>query len=108
MRGISLFAVLAVLLPTFVLAAPQGSVENTVKTFSGPKTGGYIVKLKSGARRSSSASTLEVPAGTTDLELINGFFGEFDDETVKALVNHADVEYVEEEGLAHGAATVTQ
>ncbi|KAH6910918.1 serine protease [Coprinopsis sp. MPI-PUGE-AT-0042] len=107
MRGISLFAALAVVLPAFVFAAPQGSVENTIKTFSGPKTGGYIVKLKSGARK-ISASTLEVPSGAKDLGIINGFSGEFDEETAKALVNHEDVEYVEEDGLAHGTATVTQ
>jgi Peptidase inhibitor I9 len=107
MRGFSLFAALTVVLPAFVVAAPQGSTENTIKTFSGPKTGGYIVKLKSGVRR-SSASTLEVPAGATDLGLINGFSGQFDEKTVKALINHEDVEYIEEDGLARGTATVTQ
>ncbi|KAH6910894.1 serine protease [Coprinopsis sp. MPI-PUGE-AT-0042] len=109
MRFLSLFAALAVVLPAFVFAAPQGQVDTPIKTFSGPKTGGYIVKLKSNAnRRSSSASTLEVPAGAKDLGIINGFSGEFDEATVQALANHDDVEYVEEDGLARGVATVTQ
>ncbi|KAH6891648.1 serine protease [Coprinopsis sp. MPI-PUGE-AT-0042] len=32
----------------------------------------------------------------------------FDEETVKALINHEDVEYVEEDSLAYGAAPVAQ
>ena len=108
MRFLSLFATLTVVLPTFVFAAPQGAVETPVKTFSGPKTGGYIVKLKSNAARRSSAPTVEVPEGSKDLGIINGFAGEFDEATAKALANHDDVEYVEEDGLAHGTATVIQ
>ncbi|KAH6910916.1 hypothetical protein BKA70DRAFT_1423679 [Coprinopsis sp. MPI-PUGE-AT-0042] len=75
-------AALAVVCPVFVLAASQGSVDS-----SGPKAGGYVVKLKSGARK-SAASTLEVPAGATELGIINGFSGDFDEETVKALIDH--------------------
>ena len=111
MRFLSLFATLAVVLPAFVFAAPQGAVETPVKTFSGPKTGGYIVKLKSNSAKRSSklkASTLDIPEGAKDLSIINGFSGEFDEATAKALANHEDVEYVEEDGLAHGTATVLQ
>ena len=107
MRGLTLFTALVALVPAVVLAAPQGATETPIKSFSGPKAGGYIVKLKNTARK-SSASSVEIPAGAVELDLINGFSGQFDEATAKALASHPDVEYVEEDGLASVAATITQ
>lgn len=69
------FTALAVILTTpGVLAAPGPSLR-TVETFSGAKTGNYIVKLKPGVSRKQWIKKLKLSSATVDWDIINGFSG---------------------------------
>ncbi|KAH6890937.1 serine protease [Coprinopsis sp. MPI-PUGE-AT-0042] len=109
MRFLSLFAALAVVaLPSFVLAAPQGPGK-AIRKYSGEKNGGHIVKLKPGVSRKQLAKKLKLPPKAVDLGIVNGFYTDgLDKATLDALTEADEVDYVAEDGYAHGTATLTQ
>ncbi|CAG9990981.1 unnamed protein product [Clonostachys byssicola] len=71
----------------------------------------YIVKFKDtsvNTRAESILSTLAVTPEHTFEHVFKGFSGELDQETLEALRNHPDVEYIEEDSIAGIDAYVDQ
>ncbi|KAF8898765.1 serine protease [Infundibulicybe gibba] len=105
MRFITTALTSLALLAAPIFGAPE--VLKTVAKFDGETTGRFIVKLKDGASKTSLINQHNVKT-THDWEILNGFAGEFDDATLNALRASPDVELIEEDGIMHTFAKVTQ
>ncbi|TFK31791.1 serine protease [Crucibulum laeve] len=99
------FAALALLaIPAFASPAPLRNVES----FGGEKTGRFIVKLKDGVSKTSLINQVKKNATIThDWEILNGFAGNLDTDTLNALRASPDVEYIAEDGIMHTMTTQT-
>ncbi|KAF8988810.1 peptidase S8/S53 domain-containing protein [Cyathus striatus] len=87
-----------------ILAAP-GPLK-TIQKFKGKTNSGYIVKFKEGVARKSLISKLKLNA-TVDWELLNGFAGVLDTNSLNTLRAHEDIEYIIEDGIMHTMTTQT-
>ncbi|KAF5344821.1 hypothetical protein D9756_011091 [Leucocoprinus leucothites] len=89
-----------------VVAAP--AAIHAVETFAGEKTGRLLVTLKSGVSRSSVLRQLGQNVTVThEWDLINGFAGHLDDETLMALRANPDVLTIAEDGMVYAQITQT-
>ncbi|KXN84282.1 hypothetical protein AN958_12788 [Leucoagaricus sp. SymC.cos] len=100
MRFTATLAPLAILLSP-ILAAPSTKLH-TVEKYDGETTGRYIVTFKSGVNK--YALNLAGVTHTWDGTL-NGFAGQFDEETVDSLRSNPDVETITEDGVMHTFVT---
>lgn len=92
----AVLAAVTLALPVFASPMPRGETK-------------YIVKLKNSAAKSSVLSKLNAKARIThEWDIIHGFAGNFDSTTLETLRSSPDVEYVEEDGVAHTTTAVTQ
>ncbi|KAG2004924.1 serine protease [Coprinopsis cinerea AmutBmut pab1-1] len=107
MRLSTIFTTFAVLLATPVLSAPGASLKS-VERYAGPTSGKHIVKLKDGVSRNQWMRKLKLPSDTVELNLINGFSGTLNDETLAALQASEDVEFISEDGIVQMHSPVTQ
>ncbi|KAF8157239.1 serine protease [Crassisporium funariophilum] len=90
--------------PTFAAPSPLRAVEK----FSGETTGKYIVKFKAGKSRKSWVNKLKLKnANLVDWDLLNGFAGQIDTDTLNSLRLSDDVEYIAEDGIMHTMVTQT-
>lgn len=93
-----------VLFVASALAAP--AAIHTVETFSGETTGRFLVTLKPGVSKASLLSQIKHNATIThDWELINGFAGHLDDDTLNVLRANPDVQSIAEDGIMHTMTT---
>ncbi|EAU86596.2 serine proteinase [Coprinopsis cinerea okayama7 len=106
MRLSTIFTTFAVLLATPVLSAPGASLKS-VERYAGPTSGKHIVKLKDGVSRNQWMRKLKLPSDTVELNLINGFSGTLNDETLAALQASEDVEFISEDGIVQMHSPVT-
>jgi len=95
-------------LPAFSAPSPLVKVQNAKE----PIAGRYIVTLKDGADRQASMGALSRAGGGADIthewDIINGFAGAFSEAEIEALRSNPDVLSIEQDGLVHTQATVTQ
>jgi len=82
-----------------------------VPTATAPKR--YIVTLKDGVSRAAHLSSITARFSaaskvTHQWDIINGFAGAFTEEDLKLLRNDPQVQSIEEDGLVHVDALVTQ
>ncbi|KAF9031930.1 serine protease [Panaeolus papilionaceus] len=83
---------------------------HTIERYQGETTGRHIITLKEGVSR---ADILGLAKGTNsqvtaEFDIINGFSGHFDEETLNKLRAHPDVTLVAEDGIMHTMAATTQ
>ncbi|KAF8992119.1 serine protease [Cyathus striatus] len=104
MRFFSVALATLALVAAPILAAP-GPLK-TIQKFKGETNGGYIVKFKEGVARKSLINKLKLNA-TVDWELLNGFAGILDTDSLNTLRAHEDVEYIVEDGIMHTMTTQT-
>ncbi|PPR05984.1 hypothetical protein CVT24_004621 [Panaeolus cyanescens] len=106
MRFTSTFATLALFIVSAMAAvAPM----HTIERYQGEVTGRHIITLKEGVSR---ADVLGLAKGTkseitAEFDIINGFSGHFDEETLNKLRAHPDVALVAEDGIMHTMTTQT-
>ncbi|KAF5349212.1 hypothetical protein D9756_009504 [Leucocoprinus leucothites] len=99
----SAFAALGLFVATS-LAAP--TALHTIETFSGETTGRHIVTLKEGVSKASLIAQIKQNATIThEFDIINGFAGHFDEDTLNALRASPDVELIGEDGIMHTMVT---
>lgn len=99
-------AVLALFHPS-VLGAP--AAIHTIETYAGETTGRHLVTLKPGVAKASLIRQIKQNATVThEWDIINGFAGEFDEDTLNALRASPDVESIAEDGIMHTMATALQ
>ncbi|KAF9523111.1 serine protease [Crepidotus variabilis] len=81
----------------------------TIETYKGETSGRYIVTLKSGVSKDSVFSNARLSRSniTHDWDIIHGFAGNFNEQTLNALRSNPDVESVSEDGIMHTFATQT-
>ncbi|KAF9445349.1 peptidase 1 [Macrolepiota fuliginosa MF-IS2] len=100
------FAVLSLFIAS-ALAAPTTTLH-TIETFDGEKTGRFLVTLKPGVSKTSLVDQIKKNATVThEWDLINGFAGNFDDNTLNTLRANPDVESIAEDGIMHTMVTQT-
>ena len=92
-------------------SAPSPLLE--VQKVKEPIAGRYIVTLKDGAYREASVDALsqtlnDASSITHEWDIINGFAGTFSEAELEALKSNPDVASIEEDGLVHTQAVVTQ
>ncbi|KAI0032756.1 serine protease [Vararia minispora EC-137] len=91
----------------------------TVQHFAGEISGRHIVTLKSEVEKSAHLSWLESARLTSgsavtvtnaewDSSVLHGYAGEFSEDALNALRASPDVESIEEDGIMHTFATVTE
>jgi len=86
------------------LSAPTSL--HSIETYDGETTGRFIVSLKQGVSRASLVSQIKQNATVThDFDIINGFAGNFDEETLNNLRANPDVETISEDGIMHTMIT---
>ena len=99
----STFATLGLFLATS-LGAPTSL--HSIEAFDGEKTGRLIVSLKEGVSKTSLVAQIKQNATVThDFDIINGFAGNFDEETLNNLRENTDVELIAEDGIMHTMVT---
>jgi len=96
-------------LPAFSAPSPLVKVHNARE----PVAGRYIVTLKDGADHQANVDSLsrKIDGGssiTHEWDIINGFAGYFSEAEIEDLRSNPDVLSIEEDGIAHIQATVTQ
>ena len=104
-----LVALILCVLP--VLAAPSPLV--TVKKTKDAIAGRFIVTFKNDVVHSAGVSSVTSGISsqskvTQQWSIINGFAGAFTDDDVEVLRSNPNVASIEEDGLAHTQAVVTQ
>ena len=113
MRFFSLAALAFLVAPA--LAAPTGL--KTLLTASGSKKeGSYIVTLAEGVSKDDHIAKLiekfsaedSITHGEWNSRVLNGFAAKLSPKIVDFLLAHPEVASVEEDGIAHTMATVTQ
>ncbi|KAJ3576376.1 hypothetical protein NP233_g467 [Leucocoprinus birnbaumii] len=105
MRFSSAFAALSLFVATS-LSAP--TALHTVETFDGETTGRHIVTLKEGVSKASLIAQIKQNATIThEFDIINGFAGHLDEDTLNALRANPDVELIAEDGIMHTMVTQT-
>ena len=108
MKLLSLTAYILLFVPVAHSAAVIGPVH-TVETFAGPKTGGFIVRLKPGVSRSAVLKKISLSGNTeTDWKIFNGFSGQIDSTSLKTLRSLEEVESIAEDGIVHIQEYITQ
>jgi len=79
---------------------------HSIEAFDGETTGRYIVSVKEGIQRSSLVAQIKQNATVThDFDIINGFAGNFDEETLNNLRANPDVVLIAEDGIMHTMVT---
>ncbi|KAF9523113.1 serine protease [Crepidotus variabilis] len=81
----------------------------TLQTHQGKTSGRHIITLKQGASKNGLISKVALPGNdiTHQWDIINGFAGQFNDETLNAFRADPDVESVTEDGIMHIFGTQT-
>lgn len=92
-------------------SAPSPLVK--VQKAEEPIAGRYIVTLKDGASREANVNALSrkfngASSITHEWDIINGFAGTFSAAELEDLRSNPDVASIEEDGLVHTQAVVTQ
>ncbi|KAG5639229.1 hypothetical protein H0H81_005303 [Sphagnurus paluster] len=91
-----------------LLAAPSPRRGIEIQKFDGQTSGKYIVKVKSGVTRADLFSKLGLNTTVThDWKVLNGFAGNLDENTINALRNSQDIEWISEDGIMHTMVTQT-
>lgn len=99
----SSFTVLSLFIAS-ALAAP--TALHAIETFDGETTGRFLVTLKPGVSRTSLINQVKKNATVThEWDIINGFAGHLDDDTLNALRASPDVESIAEDGIMHTMVT---
>ncbi|XP_006464052.1 serine proteinase [Agaricus bisporus var. bisporus H97] len=99
------FATLALLVASAV-GAP--AAIHSIETFDGETTGKHIIMLKEGVKKEDLFANFKAKVAVShQWELINGFAGEFDEETLNELRANPNVESITEDGLMHTMTTQT-
>ncbi|KAF8996963.1 serine protease [Cyathus striatus] len=103
------FLTVAVAALSLVAASVLGSPASlkVVETFAGEKTGRFIVKLKDGVSKASVINNLNATI-THEWDIVNGFAGHLDTNTLNILRASTDVESISEDGIMHTMSNVTQ
>lgn len=96
-------------LPAFSAPSPLVRVREAKE----PISGRYIIMLKEGADRQANMDSLSGTVnGTSSIthewDIINGFAGSFSAAEMEALKSNSDVLSIEEDGVVHTQANVTQ
>lgn len=113
MRFFSLAALAFLVAPA--LAAPTG-LKTLQKASGSKKEGSYIVTLAEGVSKDDHIAKLTENLGAEDSithgewssSVLNGFAAKLSPKIVDFLLAHPEVASVEEDGIAHTMATVTQ
>jgi cerevisin len=86
------------------LGAP--TALHAIETFNGETTGRHIVTLKQGIAKEGLINQIKQNVTIThEFDIINGFAGELDEETLNALRANPDVEIIAEDGIMHTMVT---
>ncbi|RPD55475.1 serine protease [Lentinus tigrinus ALCF2SS1-7] len=116
MRLFSAVTTAVALLSTLVLAAPGVELKAVLK-YDGPtKPDSYIVKLKDEVSKEDHLSWLDSNHNSTSsvtyrdwqTNVFHGYAGTFQPDALNALRASPDVDYIEEDGVSEGSATVFQ
>lgn len=95
-----------ILLALVTSAYASPAVIHTVETYAGETTGRFLVTLKAGVTRSSFLQRLVQNATIThEWDLINGFAGHLDEDTLNALRANPDVQNIAEDGIMYPLIT---
>ncbi|KAF9522564.1 serine protease [Crepidotus variabilis] len=80
-----------------------------IQTYQGETNGRHVITLKQGASKNGLISKAALPGNdiTHQWDIINGFAGQFNDETLNAFRADPDVESVTEDGIVHIFGTQT-
>jgi len=100
----NLVALALCILPVFSAPSPLISVEKAEE----PIPGKYIVVFKEGASRQANIESINAASITYEWDIINGFAGSLSLDEVEALKSNPDVVSIEEDGVVHTQAIVTQ
>jgi len=92
------------ILPAFSAPSPLVSVEKAEE----PVAGQYIVLLKEDANRQTSIDSINAASVTHEWDIVNGFAGSFSPDDIETLRSNPDVVSIEEDGVVHTQAIVTQ
>ncbi|KXN86834.1 Subtilisin-like serine protease pepC [Leucoagaricus sp. SymC.cos] len=88
------------------LSAP--TALHTIETYAGETTGRHIVTLKAGVDKTNLINQVKQNATVThEFDIINGFAGHLDEDTLNALRASPDVESIAEDGIMHTMVTQT-
>ncbi|KIM37988.1 hypothetical protein M413DRAFT_448033 [Hebeloma cylindrosporum] len=93
----------SLVLPSLAAPSPLRSVER----YGGQTSGKYIVKFKKGISRKDWIAKLNLHSKVVDWDVLNGFAGALDENTLNSLRLSEDVEYISEDGIMHTMATQT-
>jgi cerevisin len=82
---------------------------HTIQKYKGETTGRYIVNLKAGATKADLFGHLRLPKTnvTHDWDIINGFAGYFNEDTLNTLRSNPNVDFIEEDGIMHTLGSQT-
>ncbi|KAF9442747.1 serine protease [Macrolepiota fuliginosa MF-IS2] len=106
MRFLSFSIATFALFAASVFGAP--AAIHTIETFDGETTGRFLVTLKPGVSRASLIKQLKQNTTVThEWDIINGFAGHLDDDTLNALRANPDVQSIAEDGVMHTMVTQT-
>lgn len=87
-----------------VFAVP--TTLHTIEKYAGETTGRHLIKLKPDVDKTSLVQQMKEAGNVThEWNIINGFAGHFDDNTLNALRANPDVELISEDGIVHVATT---
>ncbi|KAF7761567.1 hypothetical protein Agabi119p4_9559 [Agaricus bisporus var. burnettii] len=105
MRFLLPFGTLALLVAT-ALGVP--TALHTIQAFDGETTGKHIITLKQGVKKENLFRNLKAKVSVShEWEVINGFAGEFDEETLNEFRANPDIESITEDGVMHAMTTQT-
>ena len=88
-------------LPAFSAPSPLVRVQKAKE----PIAGRHIITFKEGANFQANIDSTSI---THQWDIINGFAGSFSEAEIEALRSNPDVLSIEEDGVVHTQATVTQ
>ncbi|KAI0717843.1 serine protease [Cerioporus squamosus] len=116
MRIFSAVTAAVALLSTLALAAPSVELKSVLK-YDGPTNpNSYVVKLKDDVSKTDHLAWLDTNHNATSnvvyrdwqTNVFHGYAGTFETDALNALRANPDVDYIEEDGIAHTSATVFQ
>lgn len=92
-----------------VLTCTAPAVVHPIETFGGETTSRFLVTLKPNVRKAGVINQIKPNSTiTNDWDIINGFAGYLDEDTVNALRANPDVGSVAEDGIMYTMSTVIQ
>jgi cerevisin len=87
-----------------VFAVP--TTLHTIEKYAGETTGRHVIQLKPGFDKARLVQQMKKAGNVThEWDIVNGFAGHFDDDTLNVLRADPNVELISEDGIVHTTST---